>query len=68
MRRSSLHRNRRRVIYGLLAPLEHSLTLARMQYPAIVSNLGNGNPLLMQNSQTRATPSPPNLSRVPVGG
>jgi hypothetical protein len=36
-----LRRNQRRVIYGVLILLDPSLTLTRMQYPAIVGNTGN---------------------------
>ena len=35
----------RRAIHGLLTTLDPSLTLTRTQYPAIVSNAGNKNPL-----------------------
>src|SRR5215213_3607942 len=37
--------NGRRAIHGLLTTLDPSLTLTRTQYPAIVSNRGNKEPL-----------------------
>src|SRR5215211_9526311 len=37
--------NGRRTIHGLLTTLDPSLTLTRTQYPAIVSNRGNKEPL-----------------------
>jgi hypothetical protein len=38
------NKSQRRVIHGLLTPLDPSLTLTRTQYPAIVGNTGNRKP------------------------
>ncbi len=39
-----LRRKQRRVIYGVLTLLDPSLTLTRMQNPAMVGNTGNRKP------------------------
>ena len=38
------NKSQRRVIHGLLTPLDSSLTLTRTQYPATVGKVGNRKP------------------------
>ena len=40
------NKSQRRVIHGLLTPLDPSLTLTRTQYPAIVGNTENEKPFI----------------------
>ena len=51
------NKSRRRVIHGLLTPLDPSLTMPRTQYPAMVAIQGTENPLSRRDLQPCATHS-----------
>src|SRR5215211_5446018 len=54
--------NGRRAIRGLLTTLDPSLTLTRTQYPAIVSNRGNKEPLIYAGYATPCKPLQPSAT------
>jgi len=53
------NKSQRRVIHGLLTPLDPSLTLTRTQCSAIVGNTENRNPVVYAGSATYCNPQQP---------